>query len=335
MPQSADIELNIYYSASFGASTGASVVSTASEYSGGVRFYGEGEFVVAIKNKTGQTLEIVASALLTLRPVGAEGGLLVASIVKGDKGDPGQQGQPGLKGDPGTGGAGSPGMIWTGAWVNGHDYAVKEVVSFDLYGSLPSSFICELAHHSATSTNDPTTSYGGGLGFWSPVSIGVEGPAGTPGAPGIPGTGGSDNPVYGNHVVNGTITPLDDYVGSAEVGYDGAVYAFPNVYDTVPMLETYHETDDGHGLAILASVLRLSFVGSLVFKLPLSAYGAKVNYSTTTVQAVVAAHGTVTPSDMYVPMFTSIPRSATELGINVLNANPCQLQITIVGFQPY
>ena len=147
--------------------------------------------------------------------------------------------------------------------------------------------------------------------------------------------GGTDNPVYSNHVVSGTVTPLSDYVGLANDDYNGAVYVYPNVYKTVSMRETYHQTDDGHGLAILMGMLRIAFTGSLVIGFPKSAYGAKVNYSTSSAQVFVSAHGTVDYSGSPLGLFTTIPRSTSEIGINVLNGSPVWIEVAIVGFQVY
>ena len=49
----------------------------------------------AMKNTSGVTLEIAGSIMLTMRPVGAEGTLLVGSVIQGEQGNPGQTGPPG------------------------------------------------------------------------------------------------------------------------------------------------------------------------------------------------------------------------------------------------
>jgi hypothetical protein len=132
LPASSSAELDIYYTAySFGNSTGAQVVTTSTEYSGGTLFYANGEFVITLKNRGGATLELIASILLTMRPVGSTSSYLLASALVGE---PGRPGQPGRKGDTGGSGgagpAGTPGLVWMGDYSASTTYNDKAVVAY-------------------------------------------------------------------------------------------------------------------------------------------------------------------------------------------------------------
>jgi len=283
-PASADIELNVYYNTTFGGVTGTAVVTTATEYSGGVSFYQEGEFVIGLKNKTGYTLELSASILLTLRPVGAEGGLLVASVVKGDKGDPGPTGPRGTQGVPGTGGAGSPGMRWMGAWVGSSNYLVNDVVSYPLYGSLTSSFI---AVQNATGGQTPQDSYLNNAGYWDVVALGFAGTGGP--------TGSGGAPVYLSKPVNGTFTTHADYVGVSYNGsYNSSNAAEPNRYYAFLCSESAVVDITGNtGMAVLSTANRMAFWGHADVQLPNKTDNAAFcDYTTDSIQCVAALNGT-------------------------------------------
>jgi hypothetical protein len=224
-PVSPDIELDIYYNPGFGGCAGTAVVTTSTEFVGGVNFYQQGEFVVALNNKSGAALEMAASVLLTLRPVGTVGTLLVGSVVQGPVGQPGQAGPPGPPGPPGSAGIGSPGMIWTGTWSDNTVYTPNQVVRFDLggVGFQVSSFICVLAHNSSNLALAPNGYQTNGA--WNAVAL-----AGGPGA-GINWLGAwSPTGVYAvgdgvSYVVNGVTT---SYVCVSAVGPSAA----PPVIDT-------------------------------------------------------------------------------------------------------
>src|SRR3546814_775251 len=85
-PVSPDVELNIFYAEGFGNSTGESIVSTSDEVTSGTSFFQDGEFIISMRNKGGTTLDVVASILLTMRPLGEEGTLLVGSVIRGEQG---------------------------------------------------------------------------------------------------------------------------------------------------------------------------------------------------------------------------------------------------------
>lgn len=321
-PVSTDIELNIYYNTSFGGVSGASVVTTATEYSGGVSFYQQGEFIIGLKNKTGQTLELVASVLLTLRPIGAEGGLLVASVVKGDKGDPGQSGPRGLQGVPGTGGAGSPGMNWRGAWNSSDVYAEKDVVSFPLYGSLTSSFIAVQANLNQS----PQDSYVSSAGYWEPVVLAYAGTIGPAGP-----AGGA--PTYQSQVINGTLVTHSDYIAVSYSGsYNGYNAPQPDVLYPYPFSETAVVDQSGtEGLSLLNVATRVAFQGHADVQLPTRASnGAFCDYSTTNIQCVVALNGT---NDVYNGTIPGVEVSATGTSYMIYSTGSSAMTISLFGAQ--
>ena len=321
-PVSTDIELNIYYNTTFGGVAGTSVVTTAAEYSGGISFYQAGEFVIGLKNKTGQTLELVASVLLTLRPIGAEGSLLVASTVKGDKGDPGQTGPRGTPGTPGTGGAGSPGMNWRGPWNSSDSYLGKDVVSFDLYGSLTSSFIAIQSN----TNQSPQNSYTGGAGIWEPVALGHAGVAGPDGP-----AGGA--PAYSSNVVNGTFVTHGDYIAVSYNGsYNGFSAAQPGVLYTYPMAEVAVVDQSGtEGLAVLSAATRLAFQGHVDVCLPnRSNNGALCDYSTTNIQCGVALNGTNNVDGATIP---GVLVAATGTSYQIYSTGSNAMTINFFGAQ--
>jgi len=292
-PASTKAELDIYYSPSYGGSTGTAVVTVTpgSEFTGDVNFYQTGEFILVLKNTGAVTLELAASVMLTMRPLGAEGTLLVGSVVEGPPGRPGQKGGPGPPGQPGTGGAGSPGMIWRGAWVSGQTYtAPTDVVSFDLYGTLTSSFIAIQTHVASALNQPPSASY------WNTVALGANGSITS-----NVFTSGS-LPTYAAGAIVGTYVPDVDYVSTGVTidGYDGLETASGT--NTLAYNELYIVSPTSgsspKGLAFLNATYRSIFKGGIKFYLPQVAGGAKVNWQTNTVNCIVTNDGTVAPYTM-------------------------------------
>jgi len=133
IPASSSAELDIYYTPnSFGNSTGAQIVSTSVEYTGGTQFYSSGEFIITLKNRGGSTLEMIASILLTMRPLGATSAFLLASATIAPSGPPGVAGPPGQAGaGGGVGPAGSPGLAWRSTYNPSTPYGALDVVFWD------------------------------------------------------------------------------------------------------------------------------------------------------------------------------------------------------------
>jgi len=285
-PASTTAELDIYYSSSYGGSTGAVVVTVTpgSEFNGDVNFYQTGEFILSLKNTGASTLELAASVMLTMRPLGAEGTLLVGSIIEGQQGRPGQRGAPGPQGNPGTGGAGSPGMVWQGAWVNGVSYAPNDVVSY-AYSGTYGSWICRIANVASAGANDPATSNT----VWNYVAFGVA----------VPGTGVA-GPVGGS-VQFSTLVPTGYIVTASNYGtrpynaeYTAGVVSQPNrAYPISAQEKGIYNSTGTVGVALLTAAYRTCFSGSMSIILPQINTGGVVNYSTTDISLIAVAAGTM------------------------------------------
>ncbi len=327
IPISSDIEFNVYYSTGFGNTTGTVLITTSSETTGGTSFQQNGELIITLKNKGGLTLDVVASLLLTMRPIGAEGSLLVGSVIQGQRGYPGQGGARGIKGDPGTGGAGSPGMIWTGDWTNGRGYNAKEVVSFELYGTVVSSFICLVGHTANPSNEPPDTT------FWDAVAIGSSGSV--VGIPGPVGPAGSA-PTYSSVTLTGTLVPDGDYVGgTSENGYSGGGSA----YGTNTVLFNQYFVDSGtqsspiKGLVFLQANFRRAYNGNVKIFLPqIAPEGAKINWSNSSVVCQASINGSY--SAFPVDTVQVVAVSANRFDVKVLSATPQKVAATFIGIQP-
>lgn len=153
IPASSSAELDIYYAATYGNSTGTQVVSTSTEYSGGTDFFSAGEFVITLKNRGGATLEMIASILLTMRPIGATSGFLLSAATPSPPGPPGPAGPPGGSGPTGpVGPAGTAGLVWQSEWSNIITYDDKAVVFYTPSGSSWKS------KHAANLGNQPNIS---------------------------------------------------------------------------------------------------------------------------------------------------------------------------------
>ena len=289
-PASPSIQLNVFYSSNtFGSTSGAQAVSTATEFTGGTSFYETGEFIIQLNNTSASALTLTASVILTVRPVGGTGSLLAATVVPGPAGQPGPTGPPGVPGQPGSGGAGTPGMIWSGTFQFGNTYRAKEVVSYSLYGSLLGSFICN-----TTTMEDPQTSYLTSDGVWSPVALGSQGPIGSSGTQGSAGTN-TTVPNYLSHIVYGTFTTASNWTSTASGPYDTVVESGVSV-TYIPLLETfinseYANPDYLSSVQMLAGVMRLTFNGDGTFTLPKAAYGAQIDYTNTQISMIASING--------------------------------------------
>jgi hypothetical protein len=333
-PLSADIELNIYYATGFGNTTGDVLVTTSDENTSGTSFKQDGELIIAIKNKGGSTVDVVASILLTMRPIGAAGTLLVGSVIQGEQGPPGQTGPQGIQGPPGTGGAGSPGMVWTGAWTSGRGYNTKEVVSFPLYGTVVSSYICLIAHTSNL-VNAPNAS----PTVWDPVAIGSSGSVQSlPGPTGPQGAGA----FFATAQLSGTITTGVDYQsGSFSSDYNSTLPSSgvgPFLCRESAVFSTVSGTT---GMGFLNGKLQTCFKGHGTITFPQQSGGAKANYSTSYVNMYVTSNGTapvtvdpVAGTFSTLAEITSLPNGMGYV-VNVRTANPIPLTVFAVGMQPF
>lgn len=339
-PTATSAELDVYYSDSYGNTTGTAVVTCTpgSEFTGDVNFYQTGEFIVVLKNTGASTLEISASVLLTMRPLGAEGTLLVGSIIEGPQGQPGPKGSPGPPGPPGTGGAGSPGMVWRGAWTNGVGYAVNDVVSYQYSGTY-GSWICRTAHTASLGTNDPQVS----TTVWNYVAYGIfqqgsQGPEGPAGG----------QPQFADHIVTGYIVTGASYgTNPYSADYTAGVISQPNTQYPIAARETVVTDSTGtNGLCHLHAAYQTRFSGSIAVYLPTSAAttgNAMVNYTTSYIHLHVMAagttvsYGTATNSSVSAGTYTKLLEQhdyGYGWGITVQSPDPLPVSLILSGVQP-
>lgn len=329
-PASSDIELKVYYNAGFGGVTGSEIVSTATEFTGGVTFYNNGEFIIALKNKSASSLELAASLLLTLRPLGAEGSLLVASVVQGKSGDPGPPGPPGKQGLPGTGGAGSPGMVWTGTYDAGHTYVPKEVASYELYGSMTSSFIA--TQTIPAGSLDPETAYLSGNSAWQVVALGSAGPRGIPGTVGSSGSSVS----FFNTTASGSFVTGSDWIAGTSTYasfYTTSMLQASRKY-SLPFQESAVLSAVNNGLATLMTSVQICFAGHGTVYLPQKADGALCDYVSANMNPIIAANGT---AHVYTGTTPSATVYATADGtgfvIQAMDPVPANIGFALFGAQ--
>lgn len=325
-------EMDIYYSTTYGATSGESVVTCTpgSEFTGEVNFHQEGEFVVVLKNTGDVSLELAGSVMLTMRPVGAEGTLLVGSVIEGKEGKPGQRGARGEKGDTGTGTAGSPGMVWKGNWASGSPYIPNDVVAYQFTGTY-GSWICRNAH-TAGAGNSPAVD----MTTWNAVAFGIKGDKGDDGDP---GTGVI--PDYFTTSVDVSLETGSDWQGIAITGYDAQATSPSNTY-TIGVDQHYIEsTTSGtspKGYAWLSGVVRLAFRGSGTITLPKISGGAKLDYSNGYIDVVAVANGTSIVenymSNSQARLCTCIPKDSDKYVVKVLNNNPVWVAFVASGMQP-
>lgn len=337
-PSSTSGELNVYYNSSFGGSTGAAVVTCTpgSEFTGAVNFYQTGEFVIAVKNTGQSSLEVAASVMLSMRPVGAVGSLLVGSVVAGPQGQPGMAGPPGPPGDPGTSGAGTPGMVWAGAWVNGVGYLPNEVASFAYSGTF-GSFIARAAHTASLGVNDPSVD----PVTWNPVAVGYGGSIVMSGTTvTVVNTSGSI-PNYSFATVAGTLITGSDWVPGIYSKYYGLSFAASSTY-TFNLREINigsAAANPGYqrGVAFLSGVLPVSFSGHGTIRLPKHAYGASVDYSNVNVDVVANTTGTLPYTSSPVQIADAYPILSTTDSYVIVSSNgsPVNVCVELSGAQCY
>lgn len=133
-------EIEIFHNAgSYGGTTGTSIVKTKTEFSNGQEFREAGEFVVKLTNTSSASAEVVASAIITMRPVGQLPGTpLIAAVIQGKPGKRGPAGPPGERGPAGPVGPSQPGakgIRWRGDYVADTAYLADDAVHDPLDGS--------------------------------------------------------------------------------------------------------------------------------------------------------------------------------------------------------
>lgn len=332
-PSSVSAQLDIYYNSSFGGTSGTSIVTATpgAEFTGETRFYQAGEFILSLKNTGGATLEISASVLLTMRPLGAEGSLLVGSVIQGPKGDPGMTGPPGPPGPPGTGSSGSSGMVWMGTWQAGSTYSVNQVVSFTDSSAVTSSYICVTATAMGESPESTPAK-------WNAVALG--GADGAQGPQGVPGAGG-EVPSYKTHVVYGTLTAGDDWSQIRINGFTSVYLLTGETANNIPLLETYITSSAANPgfqkeVNTLAGMFRLAFKGNGTFTLPKALYGAHVDYTNTYTSLFLTPNGTIphTKTDGTVMLAQALPVGTDQFVLKSFNSQETWQVVTLFGYQP-
>lgn len=339
-PSSTAAQLDIFYSNSYGGSTGTAVVTATpgSEFTGDVNFYQTGEFIVVLKNTGASTLEISSSIMLTMRPLGAEGTLLVGSVIEGQQGQPGMTGPIGPQGPPGTGGAGSPGMVWRGPWVAGSPYSVNDVVSYQYSGTY-GSWICRAANTASLGVNDPQTD----LVTWNYVAYGIF----QQGSTGPTGPAGGE-PQFSNTTVSAFLVTSASYgTRPYTADYTAGSLSQPSTTYGIQVSEVVVTDSTGtNGVAILNASYPTCFSGSISIILPRVDQGATTNYETGNINLIVSVHGTVvsygTSTNSSVGAVNNGGTNVSTIkqtthtngwGVTVISPDPLPLSFTLCGAQ--
>lgn len=338
-PSSDDIELNVYYNTTFGNSTGSSIVTAtaAAEFTGETSFHQAGELIISLKNTGVLTLEASACVLLTMRPLGAVGSLLVGTVVEGPQGPPGPKGDKGDPGPAGTGTAGTSGMLWRGLWNIGTAYNVNDTVRYQQISGVVSCYICLQNNTGFNPEDNPTQ--------WDVVveggADGATGAIGDPGAQGDPGVS-SGVPNYLTHFVYGTMLGGLDWSSGTEAGYGDIVLNAGDTDNEVAILESFVQSDTNNfgysgSIYSLTGVLRFSFKGNGTFTLPKAAYGAGVDYDNSSIAMMISTNGTVPTSVMsgteVVAGVSVLPVSTDKYVVKNHGDHYTNVQLLVVGFQ--
>lgn len=334
-PNSADIELNVLWAEGFGNVSGSAVMTTASESSGGTTFLPAGEFVIQVNNKGGVTLDVVASVMITMRPITDTAGALLPAATVAPPGPTGAKGDKGEKGDDGgVGPAGSPGLNFRGQWVRlayPITYQPNDVVYHNFSGtSQRSSFVC-VQGHIADGINEPQPDLTPSP-YWDWLA--EAGETGQAGSDGAAGTNAFNSVTV---VLDGTFTTGSDYIGGVtNGGYEGG--GLPTTDYGLGFSQVSHE-QGGHGIAYLSGSFRRIFAGSVTVVLPGLVDGAVTNWSNSTIDLVVAANGTVPvsiiDSGTYANMVYSSNNGVTGWIITVPGTTPTKINGVFSGVVSY
>lgn len=330
-PNSADIELNVLWAEGFGNVSGSAVMTTTSESSGGTTFSPAGEFVIQVKNKGSVTLDVVASVMVTMRPITDVSGALLPAATVAPAGPTGAKGDKGDKGDTGgTGPAGSPGLNFRGAWARlpfPVTYQPNDVVNHDFAGtSQRSAFVC-LQGHIANGINEPQPELIPSP-FWDWLAeAGAVGPTG--------GSGPSGSSVsFTTQTLDGTATTGPTFSSSRwNTAYDNVTITSPNTSYRVPCTETAALNPSGSpiGMAMLSAQYNIAFYGQLDIKLPSIALdGALVDYTPGSIKCVVVPHGTEAATPWIGPEITT---KSDGWSINVRGSTEIPMEIVVFGGQ--
>ena len=376
IPASSAISLKVTYSPSFGSVAGVSgsteVVNTTSETeSGGVQFNPSGEFIVTITNSGSESAEVVASVVLTMRPLGGSGGLLVGTVVAGERGQPGAQGAPGV-GVPGPAGVegppGKPGIRYLGVWTVGSGstsavrYFKNDAVTYPGGDALASTFIALRDITEAESDNlseAPLPSEVGKPGYpWGllargGVTVGTQGPVGPGGQSGfriVPVFGTATVPTSGFDSTlsegdyNGFRTPNSSGSGTATWNNSGS--GTPSAF-TFGLAEASVSTGTNFvsGMAFLYGSRRIIMRGDLTITLPAKTANSSVDWSDEVVSdpalnVTVALNGTTATLKSgqvgSAPWIDDTVESGKRIyRIKYDGTDPAKLDVTVFGMRTF
>jgi hypothetical protein len=337
-PVSSDTQLNIMWANGFGNVSGETVLTSSNEAQGGTKFWPTGEFIIEVKNLGDTTLDIVASIILTMRPIADVTSALLPAPSVAPPGPPGRQGDKGGKGDPGGAGPpGSPGLQFQGRWTDVTypvTYSENDVVLHDFAGtSRTSTFVC-LADHIADVVNQPQPSLTPSP-YWD--FIAEAGESGT----GVQGATGANNITIEVNLIQGTVYTSSDFVGDYWNGLDIYLGTFHSLdsspgqrYLALMQEQTILTTGTPKGFASLSYSTSVCFTGTLGFVLPSTAFNlAEVDYICNNVLMTASVFGTYTGT---VALYRTGPIGA-ENGYNVVarsgDGNGVPILINLQGQQ--
>jgi len=103
----------LFSGGTYGQTTGTSLctVTDIAEFTAGSTWVGEGELIIQLTNTQSSRITMAGSAMISIRPVGFQGGDLVGPGGVTTQGPVGPQGDQGPQGIPGTGGGGGGGTV--------------------------------------------------------------------------------------------------------------------------------------------------------------------------------------------------------------------------------
>lgn len=379
VPASAAVSIKIVHSPSFGSVVGVTgsttVVNTTSETeSGGVQFNAAGEFIVTILNSGGESVEVVASVVLTMRPLGGSGGLLVGTTVVGERGPPGAVGATGENGAAGVGiegPPGRPGLQYRGVWVmsglstSAVRYYKNDVVTYPPGNTLASSFIAlrDITEAQSDAASDaPTAEFVGRPDYeWGLLARGgtTEGATGAQGPGELPGFRVA--PVFGNVTIpvtgfNSTLSD-GDYQGFKllnTAGVPSTGTAAWNSNAALPPTELGFQLAEAvvsstttytKGMAFLSGSRRIIMNGSIDITLPPKTSSNSVDWSEEVtsdpaLNVTVALHGTqaTLPSGQLAaaPWVDDFVEGGNRIyRINYSGPNPAKMEITVFGVRAF
>jgi hypothetical protein len=166
-------------------------------------------------------------------------------------------------------------------------------------------------------------------------------------------------------VVNGTLLPLSNFVGSINTySYYGTYYSAQDPQDEIAAVtmtsggtylfsvrETYVQQAGAaavapyNGVSSLNARLGMTFTGDFIVRLPKKAYGARVDYSNWYIGCVAVPQGTigqayVASTGAFTPMWTAVtvplnPASVYDFAVSNPNQQPAMADVILLGAQPY